>query len=113
MEINEMIEVLNHFKNGGGIEAKIGNSWEKVISPSWCFYDVEYRIKREPKLVPFSFEDAELILGKSIKSKEKDIAFVVSGISKENVGFLTYNICFDDLLSSYTFLDGSPCGKFV
>ena len=53
MNTVEMIEVMQHYADGGEVEYTIKNEfdevhWAKVTSPSWDWVDCDYRIK-EPK----------------------------------------------------------------
>ena len=53
MELKEMIEIMQHFENGGDVEisSKNGNCWTKITSPSWDWVYHEYRIKPEKQKV--------------------------------------------------------------
>ena len=44
--INEMIEVMEHYKNGGEVECveKGNNNWEILDAPVWNWDDFDYRI---------------------------------------------------------------------
>ena len=50
MELCEMIKVMQHFDNGREVEIKTKRSddWEEVTTPSWNWFEYDYRIK-EPK----------------------------------------------------------------
>ena len=50
MELKEMIKVMQHFDNGREVEIKTKRSddWEEVTTPSWNWFEYDYRIK-EPK----------------------------------------------------------------
>ena len=53
MELKEMIEIMQHFENGGEVEisSKNGNCWTKITSPSWDWVYNKYRIKPEKQKV--------------------------------------------------------------
>ena len=75
---------------------------------------IQYRIKPEPKLVPFTFEDVDLLIGKAVKSKTKNVITLIQVVYPKNVmmhGFDT--ISYYCLLQNWEFIDGSPCGKYV
>ena len=74
-----------------------------------------YRIKEEPKLVPFTFEDNLLFRDKWIYNKEEKLPGMMRILSYNNsnihiefraIGYVT-------LLKEYVFEDGSPCGKYI
>lgn len=50
MTIQQQIEVMQHFANGGEVEIETytGN-WIDDHNPQWNWSDYEYRIKQEPK----------------------------------------------------------------
>lgn len=74
----------------------------------------EYRIKPEKKLVPFTYEDIEVFLGRKIRSKNANVAYVITSASDDIIGLDgNTDSDYDDLLMYYTFFDGSPCGKYV
>ena len=51
MELKEMIEVMQHFNNGGEVECWRQNNnrdkWTLTCSPSWNWDTFEYRIKKQ------------------------------------------------------------------
>ena len=70
--IKEMIEVMEHYKNGGEVEFitkeyNIGTRWETVTLPSWDWSNFDYRIKQLKQKV---------IIRKWL-IEENDIKFVV------------------------------------
>ena len=53
--IKEMIEVMEWFENGGGVEYIVKDdeytSWSKCINPIWDWFGFEYRIRHsKPKV---------------------------------------------------------------
>jgi hypothetical protein len=73
----------------------------------------DYRIKPEPQLIPFNFSDAEMLIGRAVKSKDGKIISVITNLTINIVWLGDERILYDELLSDYTFLDGTPCGKEV
>ena len=81
--IDEMIEVLQHKKNGGEVECEIipGN-WKVKLHPVWNFRDYRYRPKPEPiecwinvfasgtKIMCDSKEDADKYEGRTVFMRE-------------------------------------------
>ena len=53
--IKEMIEVMEHYENGGEVEfitkGYIGTRWETVTLPSWDWSYFDYRIKNKTKIM--------------------------------------------------------------
>lgn len=50
--IEEMIKVMEHFKNGGEIEfSSDNNNWHNLEEPQWNWSDYDYRIKEQKKTV--------------------------------------------------------------
>ena len=112
MKIEEMIEVLNHFKNGGTVESTYKNKerWETVGLPKWNFAEREYRIVEEPKRVPYTYED--ILTGKAIVQKNRKTRYLIT--SQDTDGIFTANgnfNCYKELLKDFTHTDGTPFGK--
>lgn len=67
------------------------------------------------KYVPYTFEDAEQLLGMKLKSKDGSIFAIISYV--DIVGFImlggNISISYPTLLRDYTTLDGQPLGKLV
>lgn len=97
-------------------DSKRDGAWFKRISPfsekrirGFDFDSFDYRIKPEKKLVPFAWEDRELLTGKWVRRKDFNHVMFIYDIDDKRVN----NISYYDLYCVYTFLDGSPCGKEV
>lgn len=95
------------------------DKWEDSCydSISWQYPPDYYRIKPEPKYIPFDISDAEKLIGKVVKRKGTYALRVILEIRNS----VTFQICmgkdhetnFKSLFELYTFLDGTPCGKLV
>lgn len=108
----EMIEVMQAFENGAEIEAKpiVVGDWEEETEPEWDWVSFDYRIKKQPKepeYIPFSFEDAEQLIGKVVKSKDENWIEMITWCDNDEASSISYS----NLLYGYTFIEGSPCGK--
>lgn len=116
-------EVLSQ---GRQIEFNVGKSTEDVDkwvqlhddgNILWQYPPDYYRIKPEPKYIPFDISDAEKLIGKVVKRKGTYVLRVILEIRNS----VTFQICmgkdhetnFKSLFELYTFLDGTPCGKLV
>ena len=49
--IQEQIEVMQHFANGGEVEYYENKKWFKVSVPTWDWHDYDYRIKEQKKTI--------------------------------------------------------------
>ena len=101
------------FKDGKIIQCKSLSTgiWHDTNEPS---FDImyEYRVKPEPKLVPFTYLDAKDLIGKAVIGKiDKSVRLI--GVVTENDVILSngsHLTSFRNLLDCYLFLDGSPIG---
>lgn len=104
-------KVIQFFHNSKwrdfGSQAGIG--WSEPVE---C-----YRIKPEPKYVPFDISDAPDLVGKTVKFINKDFWRIITMVN----GHTAFPIYFDrdsqinfrTLFDLYEFVDGTPCGKLV
>jgi hypothetical protein len=110
-DLNKNWEFIEAFKNGKEIEFQhvVTKCWMDAIDPSFneC---VEYRLKEEPKYVPFDFSDAEKLIGKAVKFDHSELVQLITSVQKHHV-YLDRWTKFKDLFENFTFLDGSKCGK--
>ena len=49
--IEEMIEVMQHYTNGGDVEIFSNDKWVDAIKPGWNWNHCDYRIKEQKKAV--------------------------------------------------------------
>lgn len=105
----EMIAVMQAYEDGKEIEFYHNgySKWRKSPDPTWDWYRNDYRVKPEPEYIPFTFEDAEFLIGKAVKHKKEDYLIVIAWCTNEATSLANYKKLLDD----YIFLDGSPCGK--
>ncbi len=110
----DLLPIITAYSQGKVIECRDTRNvkqgpWEKTDEPMWL-NDVEYRIKPEPRYIPFTFDDN--LIGKVIiisgRIKTAIIGQIVEGLY---IGSSTQPIEYTGLLNGCTFLDGSPCGK--
>ena len=61
----EMIEVMRAYERGEKIEVCYGGDWKEIDLPSWSWGLRDYRVKQEPKFVPFDtaeeFLEAQMV----------------------------------------------------
>ena len=108
----ELLPIIEAFVNGKVIEYLFVGEWRVATCPDWT-PGVKYRIKQEPKLVPFTLEDKELLVNKWVV--EKGYTAIDKIIRIANDGVLAGNkaITYSKLFHSYEFSDGYPCGKYI
>ncbi|MFA9240540.1 MAG: hypothetical protein ACEQSQ_11735 [Candidatus Paceibacteria bacterium] len=49
--IQEQIEVMQHYANGGEIEIFMNDEWKYAISPGWNWNHCNYRIKEQKETI--------------------------------------------------------------
>lgn len=116
MTIKEKIKVMQAFADGKEIECKnkVLANWDACISPVWDWRSYEYRIKSEPEYVPYTFNDAKGLIGKTIIHKKTKNLYMIIGASNAYVNPAGYgNVPYGDILANFTDINGSPLGKVV
>lgn len=107
----EMIAIMQAFVEGRQIEYTKRHSaiksWTPTIVPIWDWHENDYRIKPILEYVPFTFEDAEFLIGKVVKCKTQDYTAMIISCTQLGTNVDDWKPMLDD----FTFLDGSPCGK--
>jgi hypothetical protein len=117
----ELSDILLAYSQGKTIQ------FSKIGTDDWCDFDEDvfasyykYRVKSEPKLVPFTFEDNKLFRDKWIKIKDKIYPKRIVNIMSNGVVIFETDhhgdfirLSYEKLLSDYEFEDGSPCGKYI
>ena len=87
------------------------NVWIDTNCPSWE-PKFQFRIKPEPKYVPFTYETAlaNSLQKKAIRYKGSTEVVTILAFNTEYVFILDFTRPYKYLLEHYEFLDGSPCG---
>jgi hypothetical protein len=111
-------EIMSAYADGAKLQFRYRddeNGWgELTANPFFNWLHNDYRIKPpEPKLVPFTYEDNELFLGKVVIHKDSPYrSLIIACYSRDLV--LSNGACdYDRLLKEYVFKDGSQCGKII
>ena len=104
-------EVILAFLEGREVQVRtpIGE-WAYIEDPNFQ-EGADYRIKPQPKLIPFDFSDAEMLIGRMVKSKDGEIFSVITDLTHNTVWMSNDCKTYDELLSDFTFLNGTPCGQ--
>ena len=125
----ELSEILKAYSEGKTIQRKGNTGWADLpgllgedIKQATVKVGGEYldlRIKPQPKLVPFTFEDSHLFLNKVVTGKYPHAVTrrknIVISCNDEYVwlGTMGTGINYPRFLNEFEFEDGSPCGKHV
>jgi hypothetical protein len=131
----ELSKILLAYSQGKTIQIKmlsgcifgsrliIADEWVDLPNDNACIVSnptdekyYQYRVKPEPKLVPFTFEDRELFKNLWFKVKSSGALIRPLRIDKDGLSFSSQAldfICYSHLLSGFELEDGSPCGKYI
>lgn len=106
-----MMPIMEAYLQGKTIEYKDFDDWKETTSPAWNLH-TKYRVKPEPKYIPFNYNTN--LLGRTVIYKDKERANCRFMITTQGERYLTVNgglVDYEALLIHYAFEDGSPCGK--
>lgn len=125
----EKIEVMQAYEMGEQIQLlNMDGNWEDKECPAWNWAKCDYRVKPEPKYVPFDTPEeflaaqrkhgCGLITIEDGEKKEHYVSVTLDGNVFEHtienrISNCTYLGDLEDLLDDYKFTDGTPCGKEV
>ena len=132
-DIDEMIEVMQAYKNGEKIEFcytdEVIKVWEDTGKPLWNWGDTDYRVKPKPKYIPF--ETAEEFLEAQNKRGQAVIKYVDKDKTVFNQFYAYVNnlgkiilygggdtvvlLTLEQLFNDYYYFDDdlTPCGKKI
>lgn len=82
----------------------------------FCNADWRFRLAPEPpakKWRPYTREQLELLIGKTVKVKSSKTCWLIIGVIDEAVHIGNLHFTFNDLFELCTWADGSPCGVEV
>lgn len=119
-EIKELLPIIQAFADGKTIEFKeFDGEWKEAHTPTWSSRFI-YRIKQEPKYIPFKTQDEcwnEILKHNPvgwIKNKETKEYYNILGIcniaGNIKVILSTNQYTFSSLLNEFTFVDDTPFG---
>lgn len=114
----EFLPLIQAFIDGKTVQGlALGSNtiWLDLNNPEFNGNIEKYRIKPEPKWVPFTYNDSILFLGKWIKAKHGKAhnAYLITNCSDVGVLAAGMDIRWNGLLVDYVFIDNTPCGKLV
>lgn len=116
---HEYLPFVQALAEGKEIEVfDCSGKWASIENLNFNAIPERYRIKPEKKLVPFTWEDRDLLRGKwCIKHNDivngKTKEYAITCITDIEVYFGASKYSYSDFMRYFTFLDGSPCGKEV
>lgn len=117
--IDEMCAVMQAYKEGKTIEYRCGSfddEWAEIDDIHWDWNGFDYRIKPEPKYVPydsvFEVDRSKWVREKVFPSKLKAITMIDTS---NNRVFITATgwLILGEFFEYYEYEDGTPCGKLV
>ena len=110
----EYIPFLEAIAEGKTVQMILDNGrWINLTEPGFVCEPDQYRVKPEPKLVPFTFEDRELFRDKWVKVKDVDSEFKINKIAIDQIQIgWNGNYKYETALKQLTFADGKPFGKY-
>lgn len=108
----ELLPIIQAFADGKAIEYKNASNWKLATGPDWS-NDIQYRIKPQPKLVPFTFEDKDLFKDKWFRLKTTSGLFKALYIDESLITIGASQNSYSELMQLFEFEDGSPCGKYI
>ena len=110
----EYIPFLEAIAEGKTVQMILDNGrWINLTEPGFACEPDQYRIKPEPKLVPFTFEDRELFRDKWVKVKGVDSEYKINKIAFDQIQIgWNGNYKYETALEQLKFADGKPFGKY-
>ena len=115
--VKKFLPLLTSIAEGKQMQYNDKDIWVDIDEDAdWCFDEGDepsmWRVKPESQLVPFTFEDAEFLIGKAVRNKESKYIATITSVREFDCKIFI-DTDFNYLLEAFTFLDGSPCGKLV
>lgn len=116
--IDEMVAVMQAYKDGKEIESRPHipcSEWHHAGKPGWDWSCIDYRVKPEPKYVPYdSVMEVERDKWVRIKADTSIIRRISTiNLDKNEVFIGGFSWTLKELFENYEYEDGSPCGKKV
>jgi len=118
-ERKRQIDVEIAFEKGFRIEGKAKNwdSWSDINNPEFKWITCDYRIKEEPKRIPFDESDAFGLVGKKVMPIGNDSVFrIVLDADKNGIFFRNTFVSYEELSRLYLVFNKlsdkfEPCNK--
>src|SRR5690625_684932 len=100
------------FAEGKTIQSKRPDEpdkWQDDHYPLWNDPNIRFRVKPEPKYIPFTFEDREELRGKWVRRKSSGNECLIYHLSEAHVNVYSW----EESIEEFEFLDGTPFGKLA
>ena len=116
-EAKQLLPIITAFAEGKKIQYNLNTiGWGDIGKHDLLDFSgspKNYRIKPEPKYIPFTFEDRELFRDKWVRTKTHSKEFKITGMSRGTVGTEKTNLTYSEAFAYLEFLDGTPFGKLA
>jgi len=114
----EKANIMLAYANGAKIESTGRNGWFEVAGePLFNWEHNDYRVKPQPKTIPFTFEDRKLLIGRAVRDIDMSNQYVgvINECYSDSVGIgINFTESYLSLLENYVFdADSSPCGIII
>ena len=110
----KFLPIIKAYIEGATIQyfSPVEREWKDTINPAFASGST-YRIKPEPKLVPFTLEDADKLSGKAVTFKGRESVYTIFHVCSTGVNMSCGYYDFKQLQEYATFFpSGEPCGKY-
>jgi hypothetical protein len=109
--LKNTVPIMQAFAEDKNVERQAGSIWKEENDPDWWDEDECFRVQKEKKYVPFTFEDMKNIRERWLMFKNKTNYFKILAytITKININNAWYS--YTSALDIFVFEDGSPFGK--
>ena len=108
----ELLPIIQAYAEGKMVEIYSPHSgeWKALDQPNFDTYS-SYRIKPEPKYIPY--DETDNLLGEVVVKKRTTEKYLIIGQDKLVMYGSGYIISYGNLLADFTHLDGTPFGKLA
>ena len=90
--LKEKIEVMQAALAGAKIETvELEKENWSVVHPFWNWMTFDYRVKPENKQVPYDFSDAENLIGRKVRHKEKKSVSIITCVDNDSTVMIQGN----------------------
>jgi hypothetical protein len=111
--LKKIVPMMQAFAEGKNIERQDGSIWKEENDPDWWVDDETFRVQKEKKYVPFTYNDIEKVKGYWVKWKNSDAfgQMHINGYDKIGVIVGPISYSYKAAFDLFVFEDGTPFGK--
>jgi len=109
------LPLIKALAEGKKIECKIGDRWCQASTPTFDS-NLEFRIKPEPEIIPYTFEDRNLFKDGWVRIKGSESLYRINKITHIGIGIgasVRHSYTYKTALTHLEFEDGHVFGKLV